>query len=103
MHRWGTIKAGGETLYVGADNDPFPIPLDCDKAGRWSFDTAAGKDELLARQIGSNELAAIAATEAIADAEQQYFEQRRGDSTARQYAQRFVSDAGTQNGLYWPV
>jgi len=103
MHRWGTIKAGGETLYVGTDNYPFPIPLDRDKAGRWYFDTAAGKDELLARRIGGNELAAIAATEAIADAEQQYFKRPRGESKVRQYAQRFVSDSGTQNGLYWPV
>jgi hypothetical protein len=103
MHRWGTIKAGGETLYVGTDNYPFPIPLDRDKAGRWYFDTAAGKDEVLARRIGSNELAAMAATGAIADAEQQYFARPRGDGKARQYAQRFVSDPGTQNGLYWPV
>ena len=103
MHRWGTIKAGGQTLYVGANNYPFPIPLDRDKAGRWYFDTAAGKDEVLARRIGSNELAAIAATEAIADAEQQYFKRPRGDSKVRQYAQRFVSDPGAQNGLYWVV
>ncbi len=103
MHRWGKIKAGGETLYVGADNYPFPIPLDRDKAGRWYFDTAAGKDEVLARRIGSNELAAMAATGAIADAERQYFARPRGDSKVRQYAQRFVSEPGTQNGLYWPV
>ena len=103
MHRWARIKAGGETLYVGADNYAFPIPLDRDKAGRWYFDTAAGKDEVLARRIGSNELAAIAATGAIADAEQQYFARPRGDSKVRQYAQRFVSEPGTQDGLYWPV
>jgi hypothetical protein len=103
MHRWGTIKAGGQVLHIGADNYAFPIPLDRDKAGRWYFDTAAGRDEVLARRIGGNELAAIAATEAIADAERQYFAQARGDSKVRQYAQRFVSDSGTQNGLYWPV
>src|SRR4030095_1183130 len=74
MHRWGTIKAGGQTLYVGANNYPVPIPLDQNKEARWSFHTAAGKDEILARRIGSNELAAIAAAEAIADAEQQYFQ-----------------------------
>ena len=103
MHRWGTIKAGGQTLHVGADNYPFPIPLDQNKERRWYFDTAAGKDEILARRIGSNELAAIAAAEAIADAEHQYFKRPRGDSKVRQYAQRFVSESGTQNGLYWPV
>src|SRR5262245_47429587 len=103
MHRWGTIKAGGQILHVGADNYPFPVPLDRDKAGRWYFDTAAGKDEVLARRIGGNELAAIAATGAISDAEQQYFQQPRGDNPVKQYAVRFVSDPGTQNGLYWPV
>jgi hypothetical protein len=103
MHRWGAIKAGGQTLFVGADNYAFPIPLDQNKERRWYFDTAAGKDEILARRIGSNELAAIAAAEAIADAQRQYFQQPRGDSKVRQYAQRFVSDSGAQNGLYWPV
>lgn len=103
MHRWATIKAGGEILHVGADNYPFPIPLDRNKAGRWYFDTAAGKDEILARRIGNNELAAIAATSAIVDAERQYFGEPRGGSKVRQYAQRFVSDQGTQNGLYWPA
>ncbi len=101
MHRWGPIKAGGEILHVGADNYPFPIPIDRDNAGRWSFDTAAGKDEILARRIGNNELAAIAAVSAIVDAERQYFAQPRGASKVRQYAQRFASDHGTQSGLYW--
>jgi len=59
MNRWGQIKAGGQTLYIGPDNYAFPIPLDKDSAGRWSFDTAAGKDEILARGIGRNELGAI--------------------------------------------
>src|SRR5215471_13499788 len=59
MHRWRTIKAGGEMLYIGADNYLFPIPLDKNPAGAWQFDTDAGKDEILARRIGKNELAAI--------------------------------------------
>uniref|UniRef100_Q01Z71 DUF2950 domain-containing protein n=1 Tax=Solibacter usitatus (strain Ellin6076) TaxID=234267 RepID=Q01Z71_SOLUE len=66
MNRWGQIKAGGQTLYIGPDNYAFPIPLDKDSSGRWSFDTAAGKDEILARRIGRNELAAIAACDATA-------------------------------------
>ena len=57
MNRWREIKAGGETLYVGADNYPFPIPLAKNSTGQWSFDTAAGKDEILARRIGKGELA----------------------------------------------
>ena len=75
MHRWREIKAGGEMLYIGADNFPFPIPLGKNSSGQWYFDTAAGKDEILARRIGKGELTAIAACGAIADAEQQYFSQ----------------------------
>lgn len=69
MNRWGEIKAGGQTLYIGPDNYAFPIPLGQDSSGRWSFDTAAGKDEILARRIGRSELAAIAACEAVAKAQ----------------------------------
>jgi hypothetical protein len=96
MHRWGNLKAGGKLLYTGADNFPFPIPLDQNSSGQWSFDTAAGKDEILARRIGRGELTAIAACQAAANAQDQYF------SKAKQYAQRFASDQGKQNGLYWP-
>ena len=97
MHRWGNLKAGGKVLYTGADNFPFPIPLDKNSSGQWSFDTAAGKDEILARRIGRGELTAIAACGAAAIAQDLYF------SKARQYAQTFASDQGKQNGLYWPV
>jgi Protein of unknown function (DUF2950) len=103
MHRWGEIKAGGEILYVGADNYSFPIPLGQNSAGQWYFDTAAGKDEILARRIGKDELTAIAACGAIADAEKQYYSQTHDGDTVKQYAQKFVSDEGKQNGLYWPV
>jgi hypothetical protein len=97
MHRWGNLKAGGKVLYTGADNFPFPIPLDKNSSGQWSFDTAAGKDEILARRIGRGELTAMAACGAAAIAEDQYF------SKAKQYAQQFASDQGKQNGLYYPV
>lgn len=97
MHRWGNLKAGGKVLYTGADNFPFPIPLDKNSSGQWSFDTAAGKDEILARRIGRGELTAIAACGAAAIAQDQYF------SKAKQYAQQFASDQGKQNGLYWPA
>jgi hypothetical protein len=103
MHRWRAIKAGGEFLYVGADNYSFPIPLGQNPSGLWYFDTAAGKDEILARRIGKGELTAIAACSAIDDAEQQYFSQTHDGDTVKQYAQKFISDEGKQNGLYWPV
>ena len=101
MHRWREIKAGGEMLYVGADNFVFPIPLAQNGQGRWQFDTAAGKDEILARRIGRDELTAIAACGAVAKAQAQYFSQIHGGDSVHQYAQKFVSDEGMQNGLYW--
>lgn len=103
MHRWREIKAGGEMLYIGPDNFPFPIPLGKNPSGRWYFDTAAGKDEILARRIGKGELTAIAACAATADAQLQYFSQTHDGDKVKQYAQKFVSDAGKHDGLYWSV
>jgi hypothetical protein len=103
MNRWRQLKAGGEILYTGADNFPFPIPLGQNPAGQWYFDTAAGKDEILARRIGKGELTAIAACGAIADAQEKYFSQTHDGDKVKQYAQKFVSDQGKQDGLYWQV
>jgi hypothetical protein len=103
MHRWGKIKAGGEVLHIGADNYPFPIPLGQNQSGLWYFDTAAGKDEILARRIGKGESTAIAGCEAVVDAEHQYFKLTHDGAAVKQYAQKFGSDPGHQNGLYWPV
>jgi Protein of unknown function (DUF2950) len=103
MHRWREIKVDGEMLYIGADNYPFPIPLGQKSPGQWSFDTAAGKNEILARRIGKDELTAIAACRAVSDAEQIYFAQAHDGDKVKQYAQRFVADQGKQNGLYWHV
>jgi hypothetical protein len=97
MHRWREVKAGGQMLLIGADNYPFPVPLGQQPSGQWIFDTAAGKDEILARRIGKDELTAIAACNASAAAQQQFFNQ------THEYSQKFVSDAGKQNGLYWTV
>jgi hypothetical protein len=103
MHRWGKIKAGGQVLYVGADNYPFPIPLDKNSSGQWYFDTAAGKDEILARRIGGNELTAMEACQGIADAERQYFRMKHDRDKGARYAPNFVSNPGKEDGLYWPV
>ena len=103
MNRWVEIKAGGEVLYLGADNHPFPIPLDKNPAGQWLFDTAAGKDEILARRIGKDELTAIAACRGIADAQKQYFNQVHDADKVKQYSQMFASDDGRHDGLYWDV
>jgi Protein of unknown function (DUF2950) len=101
MNRWGKIKAGGQTLYIGSDNYAFPIPLGQNTSGQWYFDSAAGKDEILARRIGQNELTAIAACQTLADSEKQYFRQTHDGGRVKEYAQKFVSDPGKQNGLYW--
>jgi Protein of unknown function (DUF2950) len=101
MSRWGNIKAGGQMLYVGTENFPFPIPLQQNSSGQWYFNTEAGKDEMLARRIGKDELVAMAALVALANAQEQYFNQAHPDK--KQYAQKFVSDEGKHDGLYWPV
>ena len=103
MNRWVPITAGGKMLIIGADNYPFPIPLGPNPAGQWIFDTAAGKDEILARRIGKDELTAIAACSDIVRAEQQYFSQTHDGDKVKQYAQQLGSDEGKQNGLYWHV
>jgi Protein of unknown function (DUF2950) len=103
MHRWGNIAAGGEMLYVGAENFPFPIPLEKNASGQWYFNTANGADEILARRIGRNELVAMAALGALANAQHQYFSEKQPGQKVQQYAQKFVSDEGQQNGLYWPA
>jgi len=99
MNRWRKLADGSELLLVGADNQAFPIPLMKNAAGQWYFDAAAGKEELLARRIGRNELHAIDVCAALADSQAQYFSQKHGG--VKQYAQKFISDAGQQNGLYW--
>jgi Protein of unknown function (DUF2950) len=101
MHRWRKMPDGAQILVVGADNFPFPIPLKKNPAGQWFFDTAAGKDEILARRIGRNELAVIDICGALADAQAEYFSQVHDGGTTKQYALKFISDTGKQNGLYW--
>src|SRR5271157_2954666 len=99
MNRWRKQTDGSEVLYLGADNNPFPIPLKKNNAGQWYFDTAAGKDEILSRRIGDNELAAMEVVAAMADAQAEYFSQHHDG--VKQYEQKFISDEGKQNGLYW--
>ena len=101
MHRWRKMPDGAQILLIGADNFPFPIPLKKNEGGQWFFDTAAGKDEILRRRVGRNELAVIDVCGALADAQAEYFTQRHGDGSAKQYALKFISDTGKQNGLYW--
>jgi Protein of unknown function (DUF2950) len=87
-------------MVIGPDDFPFPIPL-VRKDGAWRFDTAAGREEILMRRIGRNELAAIQAALAFVDAQHEYAEKGIGGPGV--HAQRIVSQAGRKDGLYWPA
>jgi hypothetical protein len=89
-------------LYIGNEDWPFPIPW-VKKDGVWIFDTMEGNDEILARRIGQNELNAIQVCLAYVDAQQEYAQEDRDGDGLFQYAQKFRSDKGMKNGLYWEV
>ncbi|MGD0230679.1 MAG: DUF2950 domain-containing protein [Syntrophorhabdales bacterium] len=93
--------SGKVMLYTGNDEWPFPIPIV--KAGsRWIFDTKAGRQEILARRVGRNELNAIQVCLAYVDAQQEYAMQKgRQGKGLLEYAQKFVSAPGAHDGLYW--
>ena len=99
MHRYAKQADGTTILYVGAENWPFPIPLVNDH-GSWYFDTLAGKDEIIFRRVGKNELAAMDACRELVEAEKQYFA-RAPAGFSKQFTQSLVSDEGRHNGLYW--
>jgi len=99
-HQWVDGEEGSKILEVGDTDWPMPIPL-VKSGGGWQFDLAAGKDEMLTRRIGHNELDAIQTLLAIGDAEDDYLDQR--PQGADEYASKFFSDPGQKNGLYWPV
>ena len=80
MNRWAKEINGNQTLIIGAENWPFPIPLKKDAAGTWYFDTKAGVKEILFRRIGKNELAAIRVCGVLADAQDEYFGQKTGST-----------------------
>ena len=102
MNRWAKEANGSQILYIGAENWPFPIPLK-NNAGQWYFDSKAGVQEILFRRIGKNEMATIRVCGVLADAQHDYFEQTHDGDAVHQYAQKFISDEGKQNGLYWKV
>ena len=87
-------------LSVGAEDWPLPIPI-VKTSGKWRFDTAAGRDELLYRRIGSNELDAIEICLGYVEAQHEYAYVKREGSLVNQYAQHIVSTPGTQDGLAW--
>jgi hypothetical protein len=87
-------------LSVGNQDWPMPIPL-VKRAGKWYFDSKAGREEVLFRRIGDNELGAIQICLGFVEAQREYASVPRGDSKTNQYAQRIISTPGKQDGLYW--
>ncbi len=100
MHRLEYDNQGRVVLYVGAGNWPVPIPL-VKKNGSWVFDTAAGKEELLLRRIGRNELFTIKVLEDLVEAQTEYASEAHDGESTIQFAQKILSDTGKHNGLYW--
>lgn len=88
------------SLDVGRDAWPFPIPL-VQTNGKWYFDTDAGREEILNRRVGWNELGAIRVCRAYVDAQREYAGEFHDGDNVMQYAQKLRSDPGKHNGLYW--
>ena len=96
------VSDGKCVLEVGENGWPFPVPL-VKEGDQWFFDTAAGKEEILNRRIGKNELAVLQAVRAYVDAQREYASRDRTGDEVLEYAQRLFSSPGTKDGLYWPV
>lgn len=88
-------------LYVGETSWPFPIPI-VKKNGQWFFDAEAGKDELLNRRIGEDELSTLETVRAYVEAQREYAAKDRDGDEVLEYAQKIRSTPGTKDGLYWP-
>ena len=87
-------------LLVGNDDFPLPIPIVKQK-GKWFFDTKVGREEILNRRIGANELNAIQICRGFVEAQHEYAEEKHDDSKVNQYAQRIISTPGKHDGLAW--
>ena len=95
MHRLVKEPDGTTVLYIGAHNWPTPRPL-VNKGNSWYFDTEAGKEEILYRRIGRNEISAIRVCQELVAAQKEYYAAQHNE-----YAQKILSDEGQHNGLYW--
>ena len=88
-------------LELGHDFWPFAVPL-AKRDGQWFFDTVAGKDEMLTRRIGKNELSTLQSVRAYVEAQREYASKDRDGDEVLEYAQQIVSGPGQKDGLYWP-
>jgi len=100
-HRLENREDGSVTLVIGELEWPLPIPI-VSRGGVWVFDTAAGREEVVNRRIGRNELEAIQVCLAMADAQFDYAEKDRDGDGILEYATKFRSTPGQHDGLYWP-
>jgi hypothetical protein len=89
-------------LVFGDDDFPFPVPI-VKQGEQWSFDAEAGKQEIMARRVGRNELAAIQVCLAFVDAQREYASVDRDGDGLLEYAEKLISSPGKQDGLYWPT
>jgi hypothetical protein len=98
------IDVQGDTakLSIGADDWPFPIPLEHTAQG-WAFDVAAGREEILNRRVGANELYTQQVMLAYADAQNEYQQDLHDGRKVHVYAQHLLSAPGRHDGLYWPT
>jgi Protein of unknown function (DUF2950) len=87
-------------LLVGNDDFPLPIPI-VKRQGKWSFDTKVGREEILNRRIGANELDAITICRGFVEAQNEYAQEKHDDAKVNQYAQRIISTPGKHDGLAW--
>jgi len=88
------------TLSVGNDDWPFPIPI-AKRNGKWYYDSGSGREEILFRRIGENELDAITICRGFVEAQHEYALEKHDGSEVNQYAQRIISTPGKQDGLAW--
>jgi hypothetical protein len=102
--RWKLVDrdGGGKALVIGNEEWPFPVPL-IQTAQGWHFDAAAGKEEVITRRIGRNELAVIEICQTYVVAQRRYARTAHDGKRAGLFATTFRSDPGKQNGLYWAV
>jgi hypothetical protein len=87
-------------VLVGNDDFPLPIPIVKHK-GKWSFDTKVGREEILNRRVGENELNAIQICRGFVEAQHEYAQEKHDDSKVNQYAQHILSTPGKHDGLAW--
>jgi hypothetical protein len=87
-------------LSVGDDDWPLPIPL-AEKGGKWTFDTKAGREEVILRRIGANELDAIQICRGYVEAQEEYAMEKHDLAEVNQYAQLIISTPGKHDGLAW--